>query len=706
MPESDKLKSSSIKEDTRVPFIHSITFKHCFGLFLLVGFLMWALPLAMTHYSKNALRTTMMQVVNNLTEETATRIGLLLVEAEKGTEYLRESVTSNRAWEKDANDVYSILEEALKLNPQIFLGAAIAFMPGIYSGEIQAYYMQLDEASEQMLLRDDSLINPSHLRYLKKRLDEDDNAYLSREWFKIPAEKKEPCWCEPYFDDIGARKLMSTYSRPFFMKEKGADEGKLAGIVTIDVDLSKIHKIINDVDIYSSGRAVFSSSKGIFFEKVSEDISEILKNCMIYSVGEVGEELTGMASYENMLFSLEKLASCFDLDFCRELLEHIKKHTRINLVGCVDADGWMEWVSSVPVGTSEWSLVFIVDEEDALASVYRLKKICIGFQVGFTLLLAGMIPLFSRRITKPIVRLSKATQKIAQGNLDNEIKVRRSRDELGVLANSINTMRQSLKTYIANLGETLVQQERTANELKIAGDIQQSFLPKIFTQDVIKECSLYAVLYPAKVVGGDLYSYFTLPDGRFFFTVGDVSGKGVPASLFMAVTLTLMKGMRQYKRVTAADILKKVGHELFLNNERLMFVTVFCAIFDPQTGILQYSNAGHLPPVILNPNKEARWLELPTGLVLGVTKYPVYTNMQVQLEPGDTIVVYTDGVNEAMNQAKELWGYDRLIDSIRNVAGSHEKEIVDTLCSTLKNYVGGAEQSDDITVMAVTYKGK
>ena len=196
--------------------------------------------------------------------------------------------------------------------------------------------------------------------------------------------------------------------------------------------------------------------------------------------------------------------------------------------------------------------------------------------------------------------MARATEEIATGNLDIELPALRSKDEVGRLADSFSHMKNSLKQYIKELTETTAAKERIESELKVAHDIQMSLLPKLFPER--KEFDIYATLEPAREVGGDLYDFSLLEEDRLFFLVGDVSGKGVPAALFMAVAKTLLN--RLAERCTDPSlVLTQVNKELCRENESSMFVTLFCGLLDFKTGDLLFSNAGHNPPLRSVPGR-------------------------------------------------------------------------------------------------------
>ncbi|MCI5121128.1 MAG: hypothetical protein D3908_08065, partial [Candidatus Electrothrix sp. AUS4] len=242
-------------------------------------------------------------------------------------------------------------------------------------------------------------------------------------------------------------------------------------------------------------------------------------------------------------------------------------------------------------------------------------------------------------------------------------------DEVSQLAEAFLETQGKLSEYIDNLQKTTAAKERIESELRIANSIQMSFLNRKFPPFPERhEFDLYAILVPAREVGGDLYDFCLLDEDHLFFYIGDVAGKGVPAALFMAVTMTLMHDTAKtdYTSVTdPADILKKVNISLCRKNESLLFVTLSCFILNLRTGVMTYSNAGHNPPVILREDGTTEWLELPKGIVLGVMPEAVFSSKSIQLHSGDKIVLETDGVTEAMSPEETLYSTERFIETIR-----------------------------------------
>ena len=265
-------------------------------------------------------------------------------------------------------------------------------------------------------------------------------------------------------------------------------------------------------------------------------------------------------------------------------------------------------------------------------------------------------------------------------------------------------MRESLKAYIQRLTETVAAKERIESELSIAREIQMSSLPKVFPpMPGLTELELHALLIPAREVGGDLYDFYPLGNGRFCFLAGDVSGKGVPAALFMAMTKTLLKTCAAIHS-SPEDILARANNDLCSGNDRSMFVTLFLGILDLKTGELEYSNAGHNRPFVLRASGALDVLDGAAGPPLGAFEGKSFSKVRARLSPGDRIFLYTDGVTEAESLAGEFFGEERLERSLRSLWGKPPKDMLAALLDEI-NAFSKAEQSDDITLMAFRYDG-
>ena len=256
----------------------------------------------------------------------------------------------------------------------------------------------------------------------------------------------------------------------------------------------------------------------------------------------------------------------------------------------------------------------------------------------------------------------------------------------------------------ARLIEAYVEKERMEEALKLAHDIQMSMLPKIFPPFPKRhEFEIFATIAPAKEVGGDFYDFFFIDDDHLCFAVGDVSGKGVPASLFMAVTKTLFKATAG-NGGAPGEILARLNAEICRDNESCMFVTFFCAILNIRTGQVDYSNGGHNLPYYLHRDGVSP-LENAGGRALGVVEQSAYISGRMVLSPGEALLLYTDGVTEAMDSRETLYSDQRLERFLASNRSSSPRQIIGDLVSDVRHFAGGAPQSDDITVLALLYFG-
>ena len=256
----------------------------------------------------------------------------------------------------------------------------------------------------------------------------------------------------------------------------------------------------------------------------------------------------------------------------------------------------------------------------------------------------------------------------------------------------------------SQLVEAFVEKQRTDAALKLAHEMQMSLLPQTFPAfPEIPNIDLFASIQPAWEVGGDLYDFFLTDNGHIFFAIGDVAGKGVPASLFMAIARTLLK-VSARKGLAPHSILREVNAELCSNNDSCTFVTLFCGILDPATGDVRYANAGHNPPLVVRPNQEPEYLENGGGIAAGVLKEATYQTQQVHLNAGDSLFMYTDGVTEAMNGNKEMFSEKRLLEEMKSFQQQSSQEMVTTILKRIIIFSEGVAQRDDITVMNIQIK--
>jgi sigma-B regulation protein RsbU (phosphoserine phosphatase) len=332
--------------------------------------------------------------------------------------------------------------------------------------------------------------------------------------------------------------------------------------------------------------------------------------------------------------------------------------------------------------------------------------IALAVSLILVITLAGIFAyILAKSLTKPLAQLAESAARIGNGDLDSKITIK-GNDEIAGLGNVFNKMTADIKNYIENLGRVTAEKERINSELSIASEIQNDMLPKIFPKFTShKWLAIFAKMVPAKQVGGDFYDFFYLDEEekKAVFVIADVSGKGVPAALFMVIAKTLIKA-KMLRFLDPAAALEEVNDQLCEDNALSMFVTVFVASLDLETGIMTYANGGHNPPLLSRNNGPYGFMELKKGIPLGMLEGSKYQLCEIEFHSGDRIYLYTDGINEAMDPQEEQWGNDRFLESA-NKHRDLQPEAFDTaIRGDLAGFVSGAEQSDDITTLAILYK--
>lgn len=604
----------------------------------------------------------------NLTLATVYRMETVMAGAEKLPAYIARRLETT---DLSLDDLQARIVDALETNPQVF-GSAIAFEPHAADPEQRYYAPYCCRGQDGRSLAFNHLGSETY-------------NYFHMDWYLLPKVMGRPSWSEPYFDENGGKVVMTTYSHPFYKAADGARG--FAGVVTADLSLQWLRELVSSISFYKNGHAFLVSQAGVFITHPNE---QLVMRESIFSVAEA----TGDKDLRAVGRSMIAGGSGF---------------TRISnpVLGPATDPGLPKdaWLYYAPLQSTGWSLGVLVPEAELFADLKDLsRRAMIMGGVGLALMLL-VLAAISKAIVRPLEALAHSAATIAQGNLDTALPPVRRKDEIGELRNSFESMRQALKEHIATLVETTAAKERLDSELKIARTIQMSFLPKRFPPFPDRnEFSIFAFLEPAKEVGGDLYDFFLRDENHLFFVIGDVSDKGVPAALFMAVTKTLIKGVAE-GGTEPSDILEKVNLELCRDNESMMFVTVICGSLDLSSGELLLANAGHGSPLLLRQGVVER-LPLPQGLVLGVMEDARYTTQRTKLQPGDMLVLYTDGVTEAMDGTNTLYSDERLEKTLLTHGSDGSEQLVRAVLADVRAHTAGEPQSDDITLLALEYRGK
>ena len=372
-------------------------------------------------------------------------------------------------------------------------------------------------------------------------------------------------------------------------------------------------------------------------------------------------------------------------------------------------DKWGTWLTGyAPFYTSDGRREGFVSMDIAATRVKQHERGFLWIALTIFVIMAAISTILGfwigRRMAGSIVRLTDGAKRIAGGDLDSKVEVD-SHDEVEDLASAFNKMTEDLKVYMRNLEEATAARERIESELRIATDIQASMLPRIFPAfPDRKEFDIFASMEPAKEVAGDFYDFFLVGENKLCFLVGDVTGKGVPASLFMVISKTLLK-TEALRGLPPNEVLTRVNDSLYPDNDACLFVTVFCVILDIETGEIEFANGGHNPPLLSRDDGDFEFMDIPKNLVVGPMPDIEYELRKLTLKPNDTLFLYTDGITEAMNPESQQFSDPRLKQCLSSLKGKGVEDITHAIRKDIEDFAEGAEQSDDITMLALKYRG-
>ncbi len=396
-------------------------------------------------------------------------------------------------------------------------------------------------------------------------------------------------------------------------------------------------------------------------------------------------------------------------------------------IALVNADGNEYYLVYAPVPEVGWSIGTVIDTTKITASgdnaeayvkeIFRrydaeLGKYFLIKVIGaIVLFIITLYPILRRNVkmaqgfAEPINTLIDGVKEIAGGNLNRKLSIKTD-DELETLAESFNHMTEELTLYMDSLAKTTAQKEHIETELSVATRIQTGMLPdghNPFPER--QDFDLAAMMQTAREVGGDFYDFYFLDDRYLVLTVADVSDKGVPAALFMVISKTLLKENLLFAGdpERLGEVFAKTNNALIRSNKENMFVTVFCGVLDTLTGEFTYVNAGHNPPVIRH-NGRCRYLEMGHYPILGALEDLTFGVSHLQLDSGDAIFLYTDGVTEAKNNENKMFGTQLLLRTLY-AAGDNAEQEIQRVYEAVKEYVGSEPQSDDITMLELIYYG-
>ena len=350
--------------------------------------------------------------------------------------------------------------------------------------------------------------------------------------------------------------------------------------------------------------------------------------------------------------------------------------------------------------TEGYLIVAVMPQREAALSRNVSVGVTTAMQiVVFAALFIMIFVLVKRLVVNNIYQINDSLAAITEGKLDTVVNVR-SHEEFDDLSNDINSTVDTLKRYIADAAA------RIDAELAFAKAIQHSALPSVFPPyPGRKEFDIHAAMYTAKEVGGDFYDFYFVDEDTLAFLVADVSGKGIPAAMFMMQSKTLLKSCAE-SGMSVEQVFATANGKLCEGNDAGMFVTAWMGMLNVRTGMMTFANAGHNPPLLRRADGSFEYLKSKAGFVLAGMEGIRYRKNELQLHPGDTIFLYTDGVTEATDANEKLYGEDRLLAMMNRLQQMPAKEICQAVKDDVDAFVGDAEQFDDITMLCLTYSGE
>lgn len=556
---------------------------------------------------------------------------------------------------------HRIVKDVLFSNPEIY-GSCFAFKPLVSNRDTMLnapYYYKINN------------------KLSFKNLADKNYDYILWDWYRIPASEHRSVWSEPYYDEGGGNVLMTTYAVPTYRKQGSSSD--FLGVLTADVSLDWLNEMLNNIHLIDNAYVFLISNTGNI---LSHPDSTFIMNKNISEYVNTEE----YSSFQTVLHHMMLGKSGF---------EKIKK----------DFYNRESWISYTPLANNSLSLGFVFPEDELYADLHLLYKDLIIILLSGILALAFLILLIAANLTKPIRNLANLMNTETEAFINMKIPEYISNKEINILTNSFRNLQNELNKYIAHLKDITISKERIESELQLASKVQISMLPCAEDTEKYKnKINIHAYIHASKEVGGDLYDYFFLDDMHLFFVIGDVSGKGMGAAMFMTSTLTLLRAHAKIIGNNLCRILQLTSDYLAANNPDKYFVTLFTGIFNVQTHELNYINAGHTYPVILSENTEIILMNHTHMLPLGIIKPKQFIASQCKLHPNDTLFLYTDGVTEAMNTNNELFGTTSLLEILKNYSQRNKDKLISSVCQALKSFTTAAPQHDDISMLCIQVK--
>jgi sigma-B regulation protein RsbU (phosphoserine phosphatase) len=476
-------------------------------------------------------------------------------------------------------------------------------------------------------------------------------------------------WSGTFYCKCDSTQLLCSYTYPIYLP----DSNVLCGIVSAEISVTMLDQIVSGIKIGDRGFSFVTDKDGTY---ITHPEKSWIKKRNLYKVPK--------SIYPEDISTLE---------------------TRLNTKGFVLGASYPEmfnhekaWFYLARIPTTQWIVAVVIPEKDLYKGLELIQnEIIIVSGFGILLIFVLVVLIFQRTLS-PLVKITEAFQKFSFGDVSGE----RNKNEITALIESLEELQERYGEMLREQTQTRRDRRKMEKDLKSAREIQQTIIPSTFPAFPDRpEIDIYAFLSPAETIGGDLYDYFFVDKNHLLFAIGDVSGKGIPASLFMAVAHTLLKA--NANTLLAKEIVERINKGLSVRNANQHFLTLFVGVLDIETGVLNYCNAAHNHPYIIRADGSVSVLADTHGLPLGIYKNKPYVGNAVVLRKDDMIFLYTDGVIDACDKNGTHYTVDRLRDNLENLHDLTCREVIMKVAQSVKIFKGEVRQTDDISLMAIKY---
>lgn len=484
-----------------------------------------------------------------------------------------------------------------------------------------------------------------------------------------------PGWTEVFNCEKNGKEIVAYYS-PVHVQNID-DEMITIGSVLTELSLSDLNDTINSLKIGERGYAFLVSKDGNYLTHPNKDWI-LNRNLFEIPVEEYKESKEGL----NVLLNNGETGSVVAYP---SYLNYEKS-----------------WVHYTPVIETGWTLFFVVPYNELFVPLYLLVLRMLFFSVLGILAIFFIISYISNKLMQPLSKVTTQLKKFSSVTGESGLV---TSNEVEQVSESLNYLKSWYEKFEINQNQEEKINTQRKQDLLEASEIQMSLINNNFSVFANRnDIDLFAIYRPARIVSGDLFDFFFLDSDNLFFTIGDVSGKGISAAFFMSVAQTLIKSNSRLK--VPGKIVSGANNELFTVNQHQFFLTLFAGVLNLKTGILKYCNAAHTPALILNSKGEVAELNESHGMPLGLYPNREYTEASVKLEPGNSLVLYSDGVTELQNENNQHFGIQRFYQILSHLSAFKPQVLIEKIEKNLGLFQGNMKQADDITILVLQFKNK